>query len=115
MYDFKEACSLESKEAFEKLGRLMNESHYSCRDDYECSCSELDELTDICRKLGAYGSRLTGAGWGGCSVSLIPKDKLNDFLSGLKIEYYAKKNKLDAFESNAFCTKPSDGIFITVL
>ena len=93
----------------------MNESHYSCRDNYECSCPELDELTEICRKSGAYGSRLTGAGWGGCSVSLIPKDKLDDFLANVKAQYYSKINKLDAFDTFAFPTKPSDGIFITHL
>ena len=79
MYDFKEICSQTPIDAFEKLGSLMNESHLSCKDNYECSCEELDELTEICRSSGAYGSRLTGAGWGGCSVSLIPKEKLNSF------------------------------------
>lgn len=114
MYDFKEICSQTPIDAFEKLGSLMNESHLSCKDNYECSCEELDELTEICRSSGAYGSRLTGAGWGGCSVSLIPKEKLNSFLDQIKNLYYSKKNKLDGFETYAFSTKPSDGIFIVL-
>ncbi|CAF0952688.1 unnamed protein product [Brachionus calyciflorus] len=48
--------------------------------NYECLCDELDDLVDVCRQSGAYGSRLTGAGWDGCPVSLIQKDKLEDFL-----------------------------------
>jgi hypothetical protein len=60
VYDFKDSCTLPSSQALKKLGDLMNESHASCRDLYDCSCVELDELTDICRKSGAYGSRLTG-------------------------------------------------------
>ena len=60
VYDFRDACSLTPMKAFKKLGELMNESHESCRDMYDCSCEELDELTEICRKAGAYGSRLTG-------------------------------------------------------
>ena len=60
VYDFKDACALAPTGAFKQLGKLMNESHFSCKDKYECSCEALDELTDICRKSGAYGSRLTG-------------------------------------------------------
>jgi galactokinase len=57
----------------------MNESHRSCRDLYECSHPKLDELVSVALSSGAIGSRLTGAGWGGCIVSLVPEDKSQIF------------------------------------
>lgn len=53
------------------LGKLMLESHISLRDKYECSHPDLDRLVDVAQRAGALGSRLTGAGWGGCIVTLV--------------------------------------------
>ncbi|KAL8838762.1 MAG: hypothetical protein Q9170_002011 [Blastenia crenularia] len=71
-----------------RLGDLMNETQTSCRDIYECSCPEIDELCDIAREAGAYGSRLTGAGWGGCTVHLVPKDKVEVIRDAWIEKYY---------------------------
>ena len=111
VHDFKETCSLEPSIALIKLGELMNQSHNSCSKLYDCSCQELDDLTEICRNAGAYGSRLTGAGWGGCAVSLIPNSILENFLSQIKKDYYSKSSRLEElFEYAAFATKPANGI-----
>jgi galactokinase len=115
VYDFKSACLLSPSDgAFEKLGILMNQSHESCSKLYDCSCKELDDLTEICRQSGAYGSRLTGAGWGGCAVSLIPKEKLNEFLNNVQKLYYSRFDQ-KTFANAAFPTKPSAGICILKL
>jgi len=71
-----------------ELGRLMNQSHESCRDLYEISCPELDELVGICRQAGAEGSRLTGAGFGGCTISLVREERLESFLQQVGLAYY---------------------------
>jgi galactokinase len=73
-----------------QLGDLMNQTQDSCRDVYECSCPELDDLCAIARKAGSYGSRLTGAGWGGCCVHLVPKDKVEAIKQGWIDGYYKK-------------------------
>jgi N-acetylgalactosamine kinase len=70
------------------LGALMNRSHESCRDLYEISCPELDQLTRIARQAGAEGSRLTGAGFGGCTISLVPEERLPAFLHEVSRVYY---------------------------
>jgi galactokinase len=76
------------KQLAKKLGGLLNDVQESCRDLYECSCPELDQLCDIARGAGAYGSRLTGAGWGGCSVHLVPSDKVEAVKNAWKTKYY---------------------------
>lgn len=72
----------------DKLGFLMDESHSSCRDDYEISCLELEMLVSIAREHGALGARLTGAGFGGCTVNIVPKDQVDDFIRAVTEEYY---------------------------
>ncbi len=55
----------------------MDASHASCRDLHEVSCPELDTLTSLRRAAGAWGTRLTGAGFGGCTINWYPVDPLN--------------------------------------
>ena len=57
------------------LGRLLCESHASLRDDYQVSLPELDRLVELALAHGAHGARLTGAGFGGCVVALVPPDR----------------------------------------
>jgi len=79
-----------------KLGTLMNESHDSLRDKYEVTGVELDTLVEEARKIqGVLGSRMTGAGFGGCTVSIVHKDNIEEFISKVGEEYY-KKTKLKA-------------------
>ena len=70
------------------VGKLMNESHASCRDDYEISCPELEALVSIGRELGALGARLTGAGFGGCTVNAVPSNQVTRFIDGVTAAYY---------------------------
>ena len=74
-----------------QLGALMNETQDSCREVYECSCPELDELCTIAKEAGAYGSRLTGACWCGCTVHLVPRDKVEDVREAWVEKYYKKR------------------------
>jgi galactokinase len=90
----------------------MNASQASCSELYECSCPELDTLTQLCRTSGAYGSRLTGAGWGGCTISLVAEDRVGEFVRKLK-EGYEPYRELDEAELGEviFATRPSNGAF----
>ncbi|KAJ7447089.1 Galactokinase [Mycena galericulata] len=93
-----------------ELGRLMNESQTSCAADFECSCEELDQLTQLARDAGAYGSRLTGAGWGGCTVSLVPETEVESFIKKVSETYPPYKGlEGDALSEVIFATRPSSG------
>ncbi|XP_066492307.1 N-acetylgalactosamine kinase [Tiliqua scincoides] len=108
--EFKKICEEAPDNAVQLLGDLMNQSHASCKDLYECSCPELDRLVDICRQFGAVGSRLTGAGWGGCTVSMVPENKLERFLANVKEAYYKNNNQRSTLEDNSlFATNPGGG------
>ncbi|MBP9999938.1 MAG: galactokinase [Clostridiales bacterium] len=75
----------------EKFGELMNASHDSLRDDYEVSCAEIDKLVDYARAIpGVLGSRITGGGFGGCTVSIVKNDAVDTFVKEVG-EKYAKE------------------------
>ncbi|MDD3401903.1 MAG: galactokinase [Hespellia sp.] len=73
------------------LGELMNQSHNSLRDDYEVSCDEVDFLVDEARKIdGVIGSRITGGGFGGCTVSIVEDKAVEEFQKVIGKNYAAK-------------------------
>jgi galactokinase len=88
------------------MGRLMVESHVSLRDDYEVSCQELDFLVDAAMKLdGVYGSRMTGGGFGGCTVTLLRADAAAEFERRISAAYQAKFDVTPL----VYACRPSDG------
>ncbi|PIV53958.1 MAG: galactokinase [Elusimicrobia bacterium CG_4_10_14_0_8_um_filter_37_32] len=93
----------------EKFGRLMYESHKSCAEDYEISCPELDQLVKIAYNNGALGSRLTGAGFGGCSVSLVHKKRVDEFIKKVTSDYYGNYLPENRISDYIFAAYPSEG------
>ena len=78
----------------QEFGQLMNQSHTSLRDDYEVSCKELDLLVELAHSVpGTYGSRMTGAGFGGCTVSLVADHSI-DQLKAVVLEHYPHQTGL---------------------
>jgi galactokinase len=73
-----------------QLGQLLNASHESLKDDYEVSCAELDTMVDLARRQpGVYGARMTGAGFGGCTVSLVADEHAATFADAVAPAYQA--------------------------
>ena len=87
----------------------------SCRDLYNCSCPELDQLCQLALDAGAYGSRLMGAGWGGCSVHLVPLDKVETVKEVWEEEYYRKlfpEISDERLKKSVMVSKPGSGSYI---
>lgn len=103
--------TLMAKEALEKndlitFGKLMNESHISLRDDYEVTGIELDTLVELAWNHEAtIGARMTGAGFGGCTVALINKDSVEDFIEKVGQGY---KEKI-GYEASFYIANIGDG------
>ncbi|MDO5362613.1 MAG: galactokinase [Eubacteriales bacterium] len=75
----------------EEFGRLMNASHVSLRDDYEVSCEEIDVLVNLAWETpGVIGSRITGGGFGGCTVSIVENDAVDNFIESIGKKYKEK-------------------------
>ena len=74
-----------------KFGQLMNQSHVSLRDDYEVTGPQLDALAEAAWKIdGVLGSRMTGGGFGGCTVSLVREETIPAFIEKVGAEYTEK-------------------------
>jgi len=87
------------------LGRLLSESHASLRDDFEVSTPELDRLVDLLVDAGAFGARLTGAGFGGCVVAVVaPEDR-----PGIAAGVCARYERATGLIPSAFAARPSAG------
>ena len=79
-----------------RFGELMNESHISLRDDYEVTGAALDTLVELAWETeGTIGSRMTGAGFGGCTVSIVKNENIEEFIKNIG-EKYKKKRGLRA-------------------
>lgn len=91
-----------------QFGGYMNASHASLRDDYEVSCKELDYLVEISLEEGAIGARMTGAGFGGCVVSVV-REGVEEVFSREVMERYREKTGL---EPKAYPCAASDGISV---
>ncbi len=88
------------------LGVLMNESDISLRVDYEVTSRELDILTDIARRHpDCYGARMTGAGFGGCTINLVRRDAVEVFCAALLQQYKEKTDKT----GEVFISEPAEG------
>ncbi|MFQ3662396.1 MAG: galactokinase [Chloroflexaceae bacterium] len=89
-----------------RFGALMDASHASLRDDYQVSTPELDTLVEIARRLpGCYGSRLTGGGFGGSTVSLVAEESVERFAADLVVGYHERLGR----EAHVWICTPSEG------
>lgn len=90
----------------ELLGKLMVASHDSLRDDYEVTGNELDTIVaESLKQDGVLGARMTGAGFGGCAVSIVENDKVDSFIENVGKEY---KNKI-GYEADFYVVEVGDG------
>ncbi|OLY81646.1 Galactokinase [Smittium mucronatum] len=113
---FRQTCEeAKGSDVYPELGNLMNQSQDSCDKLFDCSCKELNELCQTARDNGSLGSRLTGAGWGGCTISLLPESKVESFIQSVKDSYYKKhfpSLSEEQLKNSIFATKPGSGMYI---
>jgi galactokinase len=91
----------------ESFGRLMRESHRSLKRDYEVSCTELDLLVEIaCGIDGVFGSRMTGGGFGGCTINLVNSSEVEDFKAAIVRDYQRATGR----QPDIYIVRASDGV-----
>ena len=89
-----------------RFGELMVEAHASMRDDFAASCEEVDVLVEIAvRQAGCFGARITGGGFGGCTVNVVSAERSEEFVEAVRREYAAKTG----IAAQCFVCAPSDG------
>jgi galactokinase len=89
------------------FGRLMDQSHRSLRDDYEVSCAELDVMVELARGAeGVYGARMTGGGFGGCTVNLVASQNVDAFKQTVALGYFQATGR----EPNIYVCTASQGV-----
>jgi len=92
--------------SYSTFGQLMIESHQSLKTDYEVSCDELDLLVELAIKQdGVLGARMTGAGFGGCTVNLLKREFVNIFKETIQKEYY----KITGITQDIYLSSATDG------
>jgi len=102
---------MEAREALlagdmEQFGALMVKAHASMRDDFAASCAEVDTLVEIAvRQPGCFGARITGGGFGGCTVNVVKEDMAEGFVAAVQREYEAATG----IKADCFVCAPSDG------
>lgn len=83
-----EAAEALRDHAYDRFGDLMNQSHASLRDLFDVSCDELDTLTSVAHRTnGVLGARMTGGGFGGCTVNLVRAEAVDALATGLREAY----------------------------
>lgn len=115
--EFIAVCENPPTNALEILGEIMNASQDSCDKQFNCSCPEIDRVCEIARQNGAYGARLTGAGWGGCTVMLTSDANVPKLIQALKDGYYKSKFpdlSEEELSDAVLATKPCSGSAIFV-
>ena len=89
-----------------RFGELMVQAHESMRDDFAASCEEVDMLVEIAmRQDGCFGARITGGGFGGCTVNVVSADKAESFVEIVRREYEERTG----IAAQCFVSEPSDG------
>jgi galactokinase len=89
-----------------RFGELMKEAHASFRDDFAASCAEVDSLVEIAlRQEGCIGARITGGGFGGCTVNVVRVAAAEAFVTAVRREYA----QATGIEADCFICEPEDG------
>jgi galactokinase len=103
----KDAANVLKEGNLVELGQLLNASHKSLKEDYEVTGIELDTLAETAQKQeGCLGARMTGAGFGGCAIALVHKDKIDNFITKVQSTY----EKAIGYKAGFFVCETGDGV-----